>query len=752
MKKLLYCSAFLLSLGGGFALRQPTTATATAQTQSNPPTQTPNKTTDQKANDKKANDKASEEQDTTLRLTTELIEVRAVVTDKAGKVVRGLQQEDFELLESNKPQEISFFSLTDLNNASPTTSPTANPTTEAAPSEKLARNATTKPARSVVLLADNTNMSPGNLLYLKGALRKFVAQQLNEQDVAAVVTTFGTLGVGEQFTRDRRLLRFAIERLNVAPSERASQFSPYLAGLVQRGDRFAMDEAIRIIQQEDRMQGLNRQAMEQMAQNRASEVLNMAAFRSRNTQLTLRSVVDRLAQMPGQRLLVLFSDGFTLLDNTGRFDSDQLQNITSRATRSGVVIYSIDSKGLQTPPGMSAEFSAPVNMQYASAAENELEDGLNALAVDTGGKFFRNTNDLAGAAKEALADNETFYTLAYYPAEEGSPNKFRKLTVRVKGHPEYRVRTQKGYLPSALAKTKTTVAKTLDQRVAQAMAEPLATTELGVVATAEDLEEATDPAQVTLKVFINGQDISFQPAADNRQQMSVKIVYTVFDSAGKLALSEAQTINGNLQPPRYENIRKNGMTYLKRLVLKPGFYQIRVGATDLRTERLGTASAVVQVPDLKSKKLALSNLFVADMVDEPAPPSATGAAPGSGPVPTTGKATPPFNSKVVQGIRFFQPKQPFLYYFRIYQNAAQAAKAEELELQSEIWSAEKVIAKGEWVPAAERTLGRDAKGLTIGGQLHLTNFAPGLYELRLNVRVKQKKAITQRTLIFGIEP
>jgi hypothetical protein len=108
------------------------------------------------------------------------------------------------------------------------------------------------------------------------------------QDMTALVTSYGTLGLGEQFTRDRRLLRFAIERLNAGPTERASAFNPYLAAQVDRGDRQAMDEAIRIILIEDHLSGMDRRTLESMAQARAREILQVAAYRRRATLLTLR--------------------------------------------------------------------------------------------------------------------------------------------------------------------------------------------------------------------------------------------------------------------------------------------------------------------------------------------------------------------------------------------------------------------------------------------------------------------------------
>jgi VWFA-related protein len=670
--------------------------------------------------------KPTDPQDTTIRVATDLIEVRAVVTDKQGRPISGLTKNDFELLENNKPQGISFFSLTDLPAA-------AEAAQTASPAETLANAAASKPARSLALFADNTNMSAGNLLYLKQALRRFIDQQLGTQDLAALITSYGTLGVGEQFTRDRRLLRYAVERLNAGPQERTSLFSPYLAGRIESEDRSALQEGIRLIQQEDRLSETDPRILAQLAHNRAREVLTLAAHRSRITLFTLRAVVDRLAQLPGQRLLVLFSDGFTLLDNTGRQDTQELQNIISRAVRSGVVIYSVDAKGLQGMPGMSAEFSAAPDLGYASAGEAELEDSLNALAADTGGKFFNNTNDLAGAAKQALTENQIFYTLAYYPPEEGGPNKFRKLTLRVKNHPDYHVRTQKGYLPAALAKGKTEAAKTPDQRLAQLMVEPLATTDLGVVAIAEDFETPADAAQATLRVYVDGQNLMLRAAPNGNQQFEVKIVSMVFDASGKRVYQLAQTLTGDLRPERLAVLRAHGLLYYKRLELKPGFYQVRVGVTEPKTERIGTASAVVEIPNLKSKKLNLSSLQLAD-----------GTL-------LTEKPDPTAQSQMIQGIRFFPRQQPIVYLTRLYQTPTASNSIQELEMQSEIWQGEQNLVKSDWMPLDTRVLARDEKGLTLGGQYILNQFPTGIFELRLQVRVKGKKSGVTRVAVFGVE-
>ena len=53
-------------------------------------------------------------QDQKIEVQTELMEVRTVVTDRDGGIVENLTKDDFELLENDQPQKISFFSVSQI--------------------------------------------------------------------------------------------------------------------------------------------------------------------------------------------------------------------------------------------------------------------------------------------------------------------------------------------------------------------------------------------------------------------------------------------------------------------------------------------------------------------------------------------------------------------------------------------------------------------------------------------------------------
>src|SRR5688572_6474689 len=135
------------------------------------------------------------QQDQPIRVKTELIDLRAVVTDKGGQAVTGLQKEDFELMENGKPQEVSFFSVVKIpgrGEARRIENSTANgtgdvPTGAARPSESI--------GRTVLIYVDTLHLSQQSLLSVKQSLRKFIGERLTDQDLTAIVTSAGSLGV-----------------------------------------------------------------------------------------------------------------------------------------------------------------------------------------------------------------------------------------------------------------------------------------------------------------------------------------------------------------------------------------------------------------------------------------------------------------------------------------------------------------------------------------------------------------------------
>ena len=661
-----------------------------------------------------------------IRVKTDLVQLRAVVTDKSGKLVANLNQDDFEVLENGKPQTVSFFSLERIpdGKAGPPAADPARPPAGDRPSGSTAANA--KPVRTIVLLVDTLHLNSISLLRAKQQLKRFVDEQVTDQDVVAIVTTSGSLGVLQQFMRDRQRLKSAIDRISGFPRP-TSFYTPYLAAMVMKDAYGALGTATSIMAAEDRMVFA---PTEGMVRGRAQDILGREEQMRRSTWQIVKAVSEQMAEMPGQRMIGFVSDGFTRRDSGGGADNMDFTAATSRAVRSGVVIYCFSPQGLTAPSEFSAQ--APVGSpdfgRYMSESLMDQQDTLRDLAANTGGEAYLNSNDVVGQFKKMLDVNSTYYALGYYP-QNVADKKFRNLKVVVKNHPEYKIRTQKGYQPSVEKAEE--VAKTPQQKLFKAMIAPLPLTTISVTTAANFLAIADDDAQVALQVHFAG-DLLQYPKQDQKYSLNCQIVVAIFDKAAKMLPTQAETIHTTLTAEQMELAKQNGYRYGKRISLVPGLYQVRVGVRDVNGDLMGTSMAWVEVPDLANKKLALSNIFIGKEQKKQEHPQLASK-----------RDTQP-KSTLVVGTASFNKGEPVYYRFVVYNAQIEGRSTADLQLQVEIMQGETSIFKGDWQPLAPRIIREDKKGVEVGGQLKL-GLDAGLYTLRVNVKDAKSKKATQQT-------
>ena len=713
--------------------------------------QTPNPSPQTQANSPDA-------QEPTVRLKTDLIEVRAVVTDHAGRPVDNLHQEDFELSEDGQLQMIRFFSLERIGEKpaeAATVAPPAKP--------PIPRNSnglpTTAPTRTIVLFVDTLHLSHASLASLKEALKRFANEQISDQDLVAVKTSSGLLGLLEQFTRDRQLLRLAIDRLRPWGDAGApTMLTPYLAAQVLKGDPEAYQTAMAIIIKEEMPDPPPGYIIA-----RCREIVSATAYRRRVTLAALQGVANSLAPLPGQRLIAMLSEGFSAADVDGSMETRDVEPAVSAAVRAGVVIYTLSAGGL-APDDVyggagiaSGSGSTPLYFAYASGSRADLQRGLRDIAADTGGEAFFNTNDFNGRLRKALDDNGLVYTLAYYPPEGQRDDRLRRIVVRVKGHPEYTVRAQHAYLP--LARKAADVAKTPEQQMARALASPLPLNALGVTASLDYLDH-DDGVQALLRVFIDGGSVEYREA-NRRQAIALEMAGVVLDAAGKAVDSFSDKIEADLRPERAEQAKQNGYRCTRRLRLKPGLYQARISVREPHTGRIGTAMAWVEVPDLRKVKLALSDLFLSGRQAPRTPAKQASSAnhiaanAEQTPTPTNAEARAAegerevfFSPKVSEGVATYRNGDVLVYYVMLYAAAVQPA---DFVMQVTITQSGQAIYQSQWQPLAARLIHQGKKGVDVSGQLQLA-LKPGVYELCIKTRSQDAKQMAERTALFKVEP
>jgi VWFA-related protein len=692
-------------------------------------------------------------QEQTLRLSADLIQVRAVVTDKQGRAIDQLKKDDFVLLENDLPQRIEFFTV-DRIEAKPADALPSNKTNDkrAAPVNPAVLPTET-PRRSIVLFVDTIHIDHLRLARVKEALQQLIDQQMTDQDLVAVVSSGGGLGLLSQFTRDRQVLRAAINALRPwATDGRNSLLTPYVAASVLRGEMDALSLAWEIVQFEEGLGGVRgapdffrnpkaAQAIRDQLRPRMNMILIEATHRRRAALATLDGAIAHLADLPGSRMILLFSEGFTQFGVGGSVDSSDLQPPISRAARAGIVTYSFDAKALE-PVMVSADRAIFIHGEYLhpymSRANNELRDGMQRLALDTGGELVINTNDFNKHLQKALDENRVSYVLAYYMQGDKDPKKLRRIKLQIKDHPEYIVRTEKGYRPVDLEKTKaSTEAMTPRQKLFQAMGAPLPVTALGISAAADYLEREGDDLQIALQVYIDGDAPSYQEG-NGHYTSDLELVTGVHDLSGKAVKVFTDNLHAELQPDQLAAAKQNGYRYYKCLGLKPGRYQIRIGALETQSERLGTTSLWIEVPDLSQRRLRTSNLLVGNY---PATKEQDVVIEGG---------LQPYEPRVKRGVRLYRSGDALIYQMMIYPPSPQTTAA-DLTMQLQVFRSREPVFQSAWVPVTARMAGQDKKGIAVYGQLDLKTVPPGLYEFQITVKDAKTNQTAMQTTTFGIE-
>jgi VWFA-related protein len=363
-----------------------------------------------------------------FRESTELIRLDVSVTDRDGHPVTNLQAGDFEVFQDGKRQPIQFATMraggpTSTSTGGSSTSPTlavpAAPRSDAAPASETA-------LRRLVFIVDEVQMSFESVAYARKALEAVVDGELQANDQVMIVGSRDRGASPVTFTGDRALLRKQIQSLQWEAIEH-SRPGDGPRGFVPNIGRLGCDRP-----------GLREDTMD--------PGFTYAALGE------VSSVVSDLRQYPGRKAVILLTDGFAIPCPDYRVSyTERLRRLTDLAGRSSVVLYGLHTRMFPTGAHMpeeratSADIREPIQLDHARV-NAQVSDGLRRLAEPTGG-FARRSNSAQELIAAALADQGSYYMLAYQPPPGtfvGTKLRYRTIKVGV-NRKDLHVRTRAGF-------------------------------------------------------------------------------------------------------------------------------------------------------------------------------------------------------------------------------------------------------------------------------------------------------------------
>jgi VWFA-related protein len=572
-------------------------------------------------------ERPKQDQTDVLRVFTELVQTDVMVFDKQGHFIDGLKKEDFELRIDGQPKPIDFFERVTAGSANEesqlaaargSSNRTNNPDTVApVPLDR---------GRPIFFYLDDLHMDLGSLTAAKKVVSEFVDKQMAQNDEVAITSASGQIGFLQQLTDNKTVLHAALERLRFRPYSVRDMDRPpmteYQALQIERYDRDTTDFFVE--QTVAQNPGMSREQAETVVHTRARIMLQQAEVATMATISGLDGLVRSANKLAGRKLVFLISGGFFLNPQEGSMS--RVQQITSLAARNGVVIYSIDARGLTTGlPDAATETAFDITGRLERSSMGELaasQDLMNALARDTGGRATFNTNALGVGLAKALKETSAYYLLAWKPERETQhASKFHRIEVKVIGRPKLVVQVRRGFFdvepePAVAKSNKPKQPEANKPAAANKLPDSDLRNKIGATFPERGIPVSLDLTYLktsdkgwllTTMMEVPSAFLAFETVG-GKQVAAVEVAGVFFNARGQTGGSFTKNITLEAQPDYVSG--RSSVRYSYPLFLQPGMYNVRVAARDPKTNRIGSAYDWIEIPNLKPSQLGISSVVV----------------------------------------------------------------------------------------------------------------------------------------------
>jgi VWFA-related protein len=544
-----------------------------------------------------AHPRADDEGRIEFRSDTILIEVPVVVTDKSGKHLHGLKQEDFEVLENGKPQKITAFEeLTATENRVAAVPPKDGVYTNLAPENG-------KVPTVAVIALDTVNTPYLDQTYGRKQLIKYLSENLDSgQAMGLVAITSRGVKILHSFTSDPAVLSANLKKLTGE--------LPMLTGVDL--DAQAISAMDPVLQDPN---SLAPTIFDGPATDTASEsylkdfVINgdvdsARLQQQRAIEVTMRGFTEiawALSGIPGRKSLIWATSGFPFfMDSPNSVPGGYLSTLYERAMQAlndaQVSVYPVDVRGLvNTMPAADASLPSQSSktlfrtVQNRSWFQSSTIDTLRDFADMTGGRAFYNTNDLAGSFRRAMDDSSSYYMLGYYLDTKNNKAGWRNLKVKVR-QPGSTVRARSGFF---VTNATMNPAGSRKEDIQFALSSPLESTGVPVMMKWQSVSGNGPKKDVRFVLNVPVSGFSVNDASRTPVDMEfVSVAMTKND--GRVADGTSQSLQVS-NPQTLAKLKTDGMFYASHIQLPPGSYEVRFVVRDNQSGKIGSVSAPITV-------------------------------------------------------------------------------------------------------------------------------------------------------------
>ena len=532
-----------------------------------------------------------------FRSSTNLVQVPVVVRDKDGHTVGTLKAEDFRLSDNGKPQIISKFSVEKFETREGMSKALAakqGPVDAPASSIQV----TPLPDRFVAYLFDDVHMSLGDLVHTREAAKRQIAalNLAQSRQRIGIFTTSGKQMLG--FTAD--LDRIHKTMLAITPGHGSGQSqmtvgicpetSFYMGDLVfNQHDSTARQ--LLVAEGIAKCQYKSVPLAEQMADAAARAAVFAGDSETENSLNGVRTLISRMAAMPGKRNIVLISPGYLVLSDR----RPEAAKLIDNAAASNVVISGLDARGVYTDGIFNAENSAPPNpvkTRYVHMEQLVQTDAMEDLIGGTGGTFYHGSNDYDAGFERVASPPEYVYMLAFSPAELRKDDKSaHSLKVKLTNPKGFTVQARAAYFADVKPEDP---AEQIRRQIQDAFFSNEELKTLPVRLQAEFFKDGDD-ATLTANVRVDATKLALKKD-EGRNRDDLTIVIGIFDSNGNFVQGFEKTIELRLKDETLSEWMQSGIENSTDFTLKPGKYLVRLVVRDSEGASMAEQSTGVEIP------------------------------------------------------------------------------------------------------------------------------------------------------------
>jgi VWFA-related protein len=540
----------------------------------------------------------------TIRVSTRLVLVDVVVTDKSGKAISGLKAEDFTVQEKGKNQKVAFFS--------PPQEAPKNAPPELAPGVYTNKPEFRAPGGPLtVLLIDAVNTPFRDQAYARQQMLKYVKDQLKPGERMGVFALTNSLRVLQDFTADPQVLLAALEKYKPSEPLAESAGGPALSAAAGSPDLKPGSQLIIANAQNEIASFMNAQVG--FVLDRRVEV----------TLAGLRSLGRILAGIPGRKNVVWLTAAFpfelvpeernvseaelladlptiqqksvgtvsegSVAATQRQSHSEDIRRVAAELSSAQVAIYPVDARGLMS--GMefldgdlalrqTSDVATRGIARMSDAAANQ--ETMRDIAAQTGGKAYVNQNEIRFGAAMAAADNSASYTIGYYPEDKKWDGKYRTIKVKV-NRDGTEVRCRQGYFAIDPAQLKD---RKPEQEVAEALGDSVPDTQVTFSAQVK----AGDKGKVNVTFLVDPNTVSAEGASGGKK-VNFILYAAVYSPEGKMIENRSTKVDHTFDAATFQKVLQQGILVPMELDAQPGKNNLRLAVQDVRTGLVGTINA-----------------------------------------------------------------------------------------------------------------------------------------------------------------